>query len=702
MRVGSLSGGGGSVAAYAADGELDLRGLSAALWRQRWRVILPTLFVAVVTFAFVNTLTPRYASEARVLIDVRENVFLRPEAERSTPERVSVDEQGVTSQVQVFLSRDLARDVIQKLKLGASPEFDPLIRGLSPLKTILIFFGLAKDPMTMSPEERVLQSYYDRLNVSSVERSRVIAVQFQSEDPELAAKVANAIAGDYLAFQQESKRDQARAAGQWLSAEIESLRKKVSEAEEKASEFRSRANLFVNSNNTSLANQQLAELSTQLATARTQKADAEARARLIRAMLRSGQPIEAGDIINSELIRRLNEQRVTLLAQLAEQSATLLSGHPRIKELRAQVADLVRQIRQEAQMRVRALESEARIAGARVDTINAGLDQLKNRAAASNEQDVKLRALEREAKAQRDLLASYLAKYREATARDNIGAAPADARIISRATASNIPVFPKKMQMVLIATMLAFTLSGGFVATRELLSADSFRPISPARSTPEPSAAPAAKPYRRSGSAGLAAASRPALPVPLKVIEELAEMLRQAGEDGRRVTIFGAQRGVGTSLTAVTLARALARDSRVVLIDLALGAPNLSAISTDPKAPGVAELVAGKATIGEIITKDQLSKVHLIGAGQGSRDTGAVLASPRLAMTIEALAHTYDHIILDAGAVSEMSAEPFAQFAPTGVLVSADPSDRATTDARVRLQAAGFGDVTVLIATDLE
>jgi len=46
---------------------------------------------------------------------------------------------------------------------------------------------------------------------------------------------------------------------------------------------------------------------------------------------------------------------------------------------------------------------------------------------------VQLRALERDAKSQRDLLESYLAKYREATSRDTIESAPADARVISRA-----------------------------------------------------------------------------------------------------------------------------------------------------------------------------------------------------------------------------------------------------------------------------
>ena len=62
----------------------------------------------------------------------------------------------------------------------------------------------------------------------------------------------------------------------------------------------------------------------------------------------------------------------------------------------------------------RSLDNDARIAGGRVDSMTASLDQLKKQASSNNGQDVQLRALEREAKAQRDLLESYLAKYREA------------------------------------------------------------------------------------------------------------------------------------------------------------------------------------------------------------------------------------------------------------------------------------------------
>src|SRR5205814_1567981 len=221
---------------------------------------------------------------------------------------------------------------------------------------------LAKDPLSMTPEERVLESYFERLTVFPVDKSRVISVEFQSSDPELAARIANAVADNYLAVQPTTRRDQTRAAGRWLSGEIDVLRKRVAEAEAKVEEFRAKTNLFIGTNGTTLSNQTLGESNRDLAAARSQKADLEAKAKFIRDVLKRGASVEYSDMINSELIRRLNEQRVTLLAQLAEQSSTLLDNHPRIKELKAQISDLDKQIRDEAARLARSFENDARIA----------------------------------------------------------------------------------------------------------------------------------------------------------------------------------------------------------------------------------------------------------------------------------------------------------------------------------------------------
>src|SRR3954454_11109023 len=474
----------------SSSGDLDLRALGQALVRKRRWIIIPTLVVTVLSVAAVNLVTPRYKSEARILIDGRENVFLRPSAERGE-ERTTLDAEAVTSQVQLLLSRDLAREIIKTNKLAERPEFDPVLQGFAPLKSLLALFGIGRDPLSLTPEERVLEAFYDRYTAYAVDKSRVIVIEFQSRDPELAARVTNSIAEGYLVLQQGARQQQAKSAGQWLSGEIENLRKKVAEAESRVEDFRSKSSLFVGTNNTTLSNQQMGELNTQLNNARALKSDAESKARLIREMLQTGMPIEASEVLNSELIRRLSEQRVTLRAQLAEQSSTLLGGHPRIKELKAQLADLDRQLREEADKVSRSLESDARIASGRVDGLINSLDQLKKLASSNNGQDVQLRALEREAKAQRDLLESYLAKYREASARENIEAAPADGRIISRASVSNTPAYPKKLPIVLIATLATLLLSTGAIATGELLRMTAPRAAAALMSSPAPRRAPA-------------------------------------------------------------------------------------------------------------------------------------------------------------------------------------------------------------------
>jgi succinoglycan biosynthesis transport protein ExoP len=689
-------------AAATDAGDLDLRTLGQALSRKKAWIIVPTVLAAVLSMMAVNLVTPRYRSEARILIDGRENVFLRPNGERNE-ERTALDPEAVTSQVQLVLSRDLAREIIKKNKLAERPEFDPVLQGITPLKSVLALVGVVRDPFSMTPEERVLDAYFDRLTAYAVDKSRVIVVEFQSRDPELAARVANSIVDGYLVLQQDARQAQAKSASLWLSGEIESLRRKVADAESRVEDFRSKSSLFIGTNNTSLSNQQMGELNTQLNNARALKSDAENRARLIREMLQSGRPIEASEVLNSELTRRLSEQRVTLRAQLAEQSSTLLDNHPRIKELRAQLADLDHQIRDEAGKLSRSLDNDARIAGGRVESLSASLDQLKKLATSSNGQDVQLRALEREAKAQRDLLESYLAKYREANTRENIDAAPADGRIISRAIVSNTPAYPKKLPVVLLATLATFLLSTGLIVTGALLRMTAPRAVTaailPAAAARAPEAAAAAvETIEVVQLTEPAPAISPALPDAkgdLSEIEQLARKLREAGEPGQKVTILGTAAGDGIALTALALARLLARDARVVVVDLASSSPSIPAVSVDPAAPGLAELMLGEASFAQIITKDRLSRVQLVSAGRPGFDR-ALLQSPRLSLAVDALLQVYDHVLIDAGAASDLPAELLMAKARAVVVPEASMTQHARTLMLDQLKAVGFSEVTML------
>ena len=695
----------------APAGELDFVAIGQALSRKRNWIIIPTVLAAMLSITAVNMITPRYKSEVRILIDGRENVFLRPNGERND-DRNALDPEAVTSQVQLLQSRDLAREVIRKNRLAELPEFDPVLRGFSPLKSLLALIGIGRDPISLTPEERVLDAYYDRFTAYAVDKSRVVVVEFQSRDPDLAARVANSIADGYLVLQQDARRDQARSAGQWLAGEIESLRKKVADAESRVEDFRSGSSLFVGTNNTTLSNQQMGELNTQLNNARALKSDGESKAHLIREMLQTGKPIEASEVLNSELIRRLSEQRVTLRAQLAEQSSTLLDNHPRIKELKAQLADLDRQIRDEASKISRSLDNDARIASGRVEGLSANLDQLKKQASSANGQDVKLRALEREAKAQRDLLESYLAKYREATTRENIEAAPADGRIISRANVSNSPAYPKKLPIVLIATLAALMLSTGLIVTGELLRMTIPRAAAAFVSVSAPLRDPVAKVFAVPAEPRFAVESRPAIEskpavesvaVPLapeiesefSEVEQLAEKLLAAGVAARKVTILGTASSESITLTALTIARLIAHSARVIVVDLTATSPTISAVSVDPNAPGLAELMQGEASFTQVITKDRLSRAHLVSSGRPGSDR-TLLQSPRLGLAIDALLKVYDHVLLDAGSASDLPAELLTTQARAVVVPDASMAAEARNLMCDQLKAVGFSDVTML------
>ncbi|VIO73786.1 GumC family protein [Bradyrhizobium ivorense] len=703
-------------------GDLDLHVLGSALARRRAWIIIPTVLVFAVSLAAVNVVTPRYKSEARILVDNRENAFLRPNGERDL-ERTSLDAEAVTSQVQLLLSRDLARQIIKQNKLAERPEFDPVLRGFSPLKSVLALFGIGRDPFTLTPEERVLDSYYERFQAFAVDKSRVIVVEFQSEDPDLAERVANSIADGYLVLQQAARQDQAKSASTWLLGEIDKLRGKVADADSRVEEFRSKSSLFVGNNNIPLSNQQMGELNTQLNNARVLMADSETKARLIREMLQSGKPIEASEVLNSDTIRRFAELRAAVRAQLAEQSSTLLDNHPRIKELKAQVADYDRQLRDEAGKISRSLDNDARLARDRVGELQKSLDQSKKQASSSNSQDVQLRALEREAKAQRDLLEAYLAKYREATARENIEAAPTDGRIISRATVSNTPAYPKKLPIVLIATIATLLLSSGIIITGELLRMSApgaavtravaatvkrrepvIDPVlEPVIETPEPKFSrepdltmapelppePAAAPARAVGEL-------PPVPAALAgEIDEVARRLVEAGPAAHKVTILGTAAAESVTSTALALARLMGQQAKVVVVDLVASSPTLSAASVDPAAPGLAELMQGEATFAQIITKDRQSRVQLVSAGRPGFDR-AHLQSPRLTLAIDALLRVYDHVLLDAGSAVDLPAELLTAQAQAVVVPDAAMAQDARRLMVDQLKAVGFAHVTML------
>ena len=175
--------------------------------------------------------------------------------------------------------------------------------------------------------------------------------------------------------------------------------------------------------------------------------------------------------------------------------------------------------------------------------------------------------------------------------------------------------------------------------------------------------------------------------------QEVADTLIITG--ARKVTVLGTASGDGITLTTLTLARLMARQSKVALVDLVGSSPMIAAVSSDPLAPGLAELIRGEASFAQIITKDRQSRVHLVSAGRPGFDR-AILQSPRLTLAIDALLRVYDHVLLDAGAASELPADLLTSQAQAVVVPEASMADHARDLMCDQLRAVGFSEVTML------
>jgi len=697
-------------AGFADSDGVTIVDLAKSIWRRKHWVAGPLVVLLALTFAYVSTLASRYTSEADILIEDTQSVFARAEGEK--PERAPPDPQDIESHVQLLNARDLAASVVRELKLAELPEFDFLKKGMSLPKRLMVLIGVVRDPRLLSAEERAMKAYYGRLTVDKLENSRVIAVRFTSTDPVLAAKVANAIADNYIALQLDAERQSTLQAAQWLGEQVGELRKNLETAEAKVEEYKSLNGLLRGVGESSLTIQQLSELNSQLIVARTQRAEAQARAQTIRELIRSGGDLSsASEVLSSQLIQRLLEQQVTLRRSIAELSPTLLPQHPRMRELNAELVDLKRQIRGEAEKVAVGLENEARVAGARENAIRQSLNALKQEAEKANVHEVELRALEREARAQRDLLETFLARFREASARNDRQSLAATARIVSRAMVSNEPSYPMKGPILAVVAIVTLIVSIGVIASMEITRA--MRGEWPAvRLVPQPqvvdanlqpgAAVPAvAKEPAARAVSGPAGADAQSFPEPVRALARLL-IERAAAEGSVRLLVTTPQRQTRDNFTAVNLARLLtAMNIPTVLIDANLRTPHIADQLGISDVPGLSELLSGTSSFADVIRRDPGSRLHVISAGAQQFDPMPLIGADRVERVFDALEGSYRFILIDSPPVM-LSPETRAltSHADIAVLVgdSLPGAQRLIERAREMISDKDQGPIDVVVA----
>ena len=186
--------------------------------------------------------------------------------------------------------------------------------------------------------------------------------------------------------------------------------------------------------------------------------------------------------------------------------------------------------------------------------------------------------------------------------------------------------------------------------------------------------------------------------IPVSAVEDFAHHLHGEGVPNSQIAIFGAEPHLDRTGLAIQFSRALAREARVVLVGLGSGDAAITEIAAEPYAAGLAELVAGTASYGDIITRDQFSGLNLILSGRAPATRGTLLKETSLAQSFKALSAAYAHVVIDAGVLGAGAAEAIAAFAPHAILLVENVTDEGVAQAHQRLLQAGFHHVTIFIA----
>ena len=655
-----------SAPAYGFDAEESEAGLRdyLRLFRRNWKLLVGTVvLVTVLAVIVIFQLTPQYRAGMFLVMDSPKSKVAGIESVYASGPLTS---EALQSEIEIIRSRRVARRVIETLKLDRDPEFNTVLQKkrlsdqwISQARKWItdLFSGSGKNQT--SPEVaralgrvRITDALLNAVDVNRVPGSNVIEVAVVSIDAQKATTITNKVAEIYLIEQVDAKLRASERATKWLRERIVKLRLATETAERAVATYRSKHGLIRGRDDRAITSSQIAELSTQLIRARTKRVSEESRLARIERLLRSKRGIDtATEVLSSQIILRLSERESELIGKLAENSAVYGPKHPIIRALRAEMADLRRKIRLEARKIVGRVRGEVEVARAQEAALQQKLTELEKRVGEGNQKSVKLRALERDAQANRALLESVLTRHKEATAQQAIQSA--NVRIVSYASVPTKPHYPNKTKLGGLALFGGILLGFGLIALKEKLDV-AFRSTQQVEKATGLAVLDVV-PQVRSRSLG-----RGQIANYLKEnqISSFAEAFRgiymgllmsNVDHAPKLVLITSSVAEEGKSLVACALAEVVsASGSKVLILDCDLRRPTIHEYYGFKKTPGLVEFLSGQASLDDVIMQAKDNGPHILPAGRTVSNPSAVLTSQRMKNLLDSLRDRYDFVIVDS------------------------------------------------------
>lgn len=709
------------------DLEIDLRNFLLMLWRRKLLIMMVMLLGVGLVFYFVNSVQPRYTARSLIMI---ENRFDPGPELRALLSSMRVDTTLILSEAEVLKSRTLAKKVIDRLDLMNDPEFNPRLR-IKNQNQIAEMFGSAERKQEEQKQFKTLSVYsqgsdgmasdisdkdvglvIDRflrgIYARPIPGSFVLQIEYTSESSSKAALIANTIVDTYIDQRLEQKFKAMQKLSGWLDTRLESLRTQVRDSEAAVEDYRTEHNL-VSGARTEVTAQQLSELNSQLVLAKSKRAEAQARLRQIKNWIDNPEKIETTDEAkNSRIIQSLKLKEADMLNAIAEMSSRYGERHPTMVNARNELSDLREKLKIEMRIIAGGLEADLKVAQARVQALESSLRDLEKLRQTEDQANIQLRELSRESESSQLILDSFLKTYKRADEREKIQ--EAEARVISYATIPRNASYPNKPLFLSLAVAASFFIGIALALLVEKLD-NAYKTGSQLEERtgyPCFGIVPKAKKIDKKKPLADYILSKPASNIAEAVRTlRMAVNLRAKDRESRPrvVTITSSLPNEGKTTLSSWMARLSAKSGeKAIVIDCDLRRPKLhDAFGKKPDSTLV-EFLTGKATLEEVVFRDQASGAHVIFGRSVPNNALDLLSKDRMRNLIDSLRESYDLVILDSPACLAVSDARLlaSQSDQTIYAVRWDDTPREVVNAGVKQFADFRYDALAFVLTNVD